>query len=253
MAEGTSSSKLASLGSAGLEALLDKLGPELIKALSPTEGLQVTPHTFQAIEQERRWRIDEAYLETHNDGKSKLNTPEPQTSTGYAGNKTKDSKLTASDINNVIDKHIKNMVKKQSEQQTKVPTFYRKRILTINMGAPGLKSSATIDVSFWADGFEIWAGYAGLAKASGFGSLFGNQALIVLNGVTFGNQFPMKYYLTLYGNLNLVGPKFLEFRGAVLVFPNGDLLGLYCETWARDGTNEQSLEFKKNEGYELQL
>lgn len=48
----------------GLKQLLGKLGkavdaaasPDMIQALSPTEGLDVKPHTFHATEQEGRWK-----------------------------------------------------------------------------------------------------------------------------------------------------------------------------------------------------
>ncbi len=51
-------------GGALLEAineLKEFLSPEMIQALSPTEGFEATPHTFQATEIEGRWKPDSSF------------------------------------------------------------------------------------------------------------------------------------------------------------------------------------------------
>src|SRR5947209_2727540 len=63
----------------GLKDLLSKVGkaldlanPELIRSLSPTEGLEVKPHAFQATEQEGRWKPAKEF------GQSRALEPPPQ-------------------------------------------------------------------------------------------------------------------------------------------------------------------------------
>src|SRR5262249_45346792 len=88
------------------------------------------------------------------------------------------------------------------------------KLLKETIFAPGY---VVIDANYIVDGTEIFAGYAGLAHASGFKSIYGHRAKIDIGGVIVGNYLPAAYLLGLSGYVNPVGPVFIEFRCGVVI------------------------------------
>jgi hypothetical protein len=121
-----------------------------------------------------------------------------------------------------------------------------------------LDSSARVGVWWYSDGLEIWGGFAGLSSATGFGSVFGQRALVELSGTPFGNYFPTRYFLAFSGYLNPVGPAYEEFRGAVSIKADSYTLEpLFCELSSRPlppGESEiRHADFRPLRGYDLKL
>jgi hypothetical protein len=119
--------------------------------------------------------------------------------------------------------------------------------------APG---SVIIDVNWLSDGVEILAGYAGVAQASGFLSLFGHRVKVDIAGTNVGNDLPASFLIGLSGYVNPVGPVFLEFRCGVVINADNDPIGVYGTWWKRDVTNNsgaKQLPAFTNDGWVINL
>ena len=176
---------------------------ELSAALTPPSALAVTPAIFQSIEQEGRWK-PASLMDPANTGRvlqlaghADISSPNPPT-----------LNLPYGDI-----------------KETNITLF------TLACSHPGVtvstvspyvqfskSSQVTIDATWWSDGLEIFAGYAGLSSASGFGSVIDDNASITLHAVPFGNYFPAAVFITWTGWFNPQGPAFCEFRGGIVVY-----------------------------------
>lgn len=225
--------------------------PEMIHALSPTEGFEVKPHTFQAIESEGRWKTQPDW--PAND--PRIFTP-PAKKIGKL-QKCRATILTI-DFDAINNKWIEAIL--PLLLQAYFPSAQSLQFATTTI-LQGLKnnnlsptgplgqllpsisraladfrnpSHAEIDAVWWSDGYEIWAGQAAAKHVNGFGSLYGHQARVELDGVSFGNYFPQSYFLTFTGFVNPVGPTFQELRGAVLLGADGSAKGQFCESSDRD-------------------
>jgi hypothetical protein len=259
---------LALLSEAG--DLLKEIGnelisPEMIRALSPTEGLEVTPHTFQAIESEGRWKKSPDWPQDD----PRIFTP-PAKKIGKL--RQWRATILKIELDKIDQKFIQTIIKLLlATLLPSVPklatTTNLNQIRSDPMGIlaplgkylPSLgraladlqnPSSAEIDAIWWSDGYEIWAGQAAAKHVRGFGSLFGHQARIELNGGWYGNYFPQSYCLTFTGFINPVGPVFQELRGAVLLGADGSAKGLFCERSDRDKReHEPVFEYSADDGY----
>jgi hypothetical protein len=240
----TAGPALAAAASGGIDFLVGKLtDPTFNDSLSPSQGLVVTPHTFSCVEQEGRWK---------------------SAAWGYGPGNSRDllSPITGPTPSKVATKPPADPVRPPSRsnhcplltlliQPALVPNQLPMGLtnvlirlagplsLLLNMSSVGIQNSATVDVTWWDDGLEIWGGYAGLApspKPTGFGSVFGHRARIDLAGCPFGNFLPARYLITASGWINPVGAQYYEFRCGVVIkagSPKPTLL--FSSVWDREG------------------
>jgi hypothetical protein len=117
----------------------------------------------------------------------------------------------------------------------------------------GGQSTAVINAQWDGDHMEIYGGEAGLGKATGFGSLYGHQARVEISGAQYGNYFPARYLITFSGYVNPMGPKFVEFKGGVILSPDGSRQPWSFEHWSRDEEPASSVDWDKDRGYVLKL
>lgn len=254
-----------------LTKLSELVSPEVIKALSPSEGLEVKSHTFNSIEQEGHWKGSafggDRRLEppdspaqsgpaTHSaalrPGGSRAGRPaQPAAGTAAAAgwsrrfaDRTEPTEATAAIL------HI-------SVPDSKFQWLVAAPQLLDFIGvAFGKKSDAYIDARWIKDGLEIWGGDAGLGRAKGFESLYGHQARVELDGIQYGNYFPSQYLITFSGNVNPLGPVFVEFKGGVIIGADGLRYPWYFEYWMRDGKEAVKVQresFNPDTGWVLDL
>lgn len=203
-AQGASSGLLGEIVKDVLGKLLD---PALVTALSPPAALQVTPVLFQAIEQEGRWKPK--WLVGKGDTDRRLELDKQLHSNSAPG----DFLLPPS----FFGEHK--------------PEFWsslaRHNQVLFNVGTKGVKANSkfVVDATWWGDDLEIWGGYAGLANAEGFGSIYNDNAACTLYAMPFGNYYPAQVMIAWSGWLNPVGPAYYEFRGAVIVNAAGGVSG----------------------------
>jgi hypothetical protein len=190
-----------SAGAQGIGAVSSVLSA--IPALGPQSGLQVVPVTFQAVEQEGRWK-PAVFVAASSPGRIfELQAIAPQTGqvpTSNPGTQAFWNSATTPEYWGTLSQCQANL-------------------FTITCG----QASFMVDATWWADGLEIWGGYAGLATATGFGSVMADMAYVSLSAIPFGNYFPAAVLVTWSGWVNPVGPPFWEFRGAVVLGADGSI------------------------------
>jgi hypothetical protein len=183
-----------------------------IQALGPQSGLQVEPVTFQSIEQEGRWKPQTLVADPSS-------TARVFELAGHAQNSSGGTPL----LNEMYGKVVQ----------------YNATLFTISVKAPPGSSNSvvTVDATWWADKLEIWAGYAGMASASGFSSVYDDMASIRLHAIPYGNYYPAQILITWNGWVNPTGPAYVEFRGATAIGADGAVGTLaYMQQWGRGET-----------------
>jgi hypothetical protein len=211
--------------------VLDKLmDPTFNSALGPQSALQVTPAIFQSVEQEGRWKPGGLVNRT-----------------GDVNSKGRVFELTD---------HAQDMNKKPVERKLQEPygpvVEHTAHLFTLDV--PGVSSTAlalailrvlgpsvpagvaaalvpaqeigvrctlTIDATWWSDGLEIFAGWAGMANATGFASIFNTTANVALQAIPFGNYYPASVLVTWSGWVNPIGPAYWDFRGGMVLNADG--------------------------------
>jgi hypothetical protein len=166
--------------------------PGVVGGLAPSAGLQVTPALFQSIEQEGRWKPLTFLVQPASAARDfEFNTKHPSLYQFGGVNGQKYGQL-------------------QQAAQT---------LLTIKCSSG---SQVVIDATWWYDELEIYAGFAGMASAAGFGSSnFNDTASISLQAISFGNYFPAEVLIVWTGWVNPTGTNYKEFRGGIVVNANG--------------------------------
>ncbi len=249
------------------------LDPTFNEALSPSAGLQVTPITFSSVDQEGRWKIPEWNFSQWNtqaiqenrvlsnpimyksllDNGSVPNpanaavTFYPGVGAGASATKRGYGRLLTIDIpkpssaSNYIGIALAAM---GSVIPAVVPVVLNNTILA--------EAYAEISADWQHDGLEIWGGFAGLTNAKGFGSVFGHRANVQLAGTIYGNYMPASYLITMTGNVNPLGPAYIEFRCAAVIQAGKSIQPLYGQQWDRDG-KQQDLHFGAKTGFVLNL
>jgi hypothetical protein len=243
-----------------LAALKELVSPEMIRALSPTEGFEAKPHTFQAVETEGRWKQEKDF--------SKRGLwPNPKTVTGLG--KYQATLLTI-EVRTIDPKWIETLVPlifqsmfpstklaataMLNSRSLAIPPSVQKILPQISRAIADLEkpASAEVEALWWSDGLEITWGQAAAKHVKGFGSLFGHQARVELDGVSYGNYFPLSYCVTFTGFVNPIGPVFEEIRGAVKLNADGSVEGLFCERSNRDKDKPVPVTYSgKEKGYIL--
>jgi len=173
-----------------------------VPLLGPQSGLQVSPVTFQSIETEGRWKPE------------RLVAPSSQSRIFELEGQVSRRPVSLTD---------------PSTYQSQTPelwgplTVYRRTLFTVECNPGGGRvGKFSVDASWWADGLEIWGGYAGLAHAEGFQSVVDNMASASLHAVPFGNYYPAEALIAWSGWLNPHPTgAFLEFRGAIRLGADG--------------------------------
>jgi hypothetical protein len=254
------------------ELVTEVLNPEMIRALSPTEGFEAKPHTFQAVETEGHWKLPPDWPPS--DSRA-LAPPSKRVSKVRMHTAT----ILSIDFKAIDAKYIQALLQLLIQSLLPSPTLATLANLATTALPPGIGgnffnpsgplgkllpslaraladlqvgSSAEIEAVWWSDGFEIWGGQAAAKHVRGFGSLFGHQARVELEGVPFGNYFPTSYCLTFTGFVNPVGPTFEELRGAVKLGADGSASGLFCQRSNRDKKEPEDVSFGGPEsGYAL--
>lgn len=191
------------------------LGPDIVQAFNPSVGLQVTPAVFQSVEQEGRWKpaslvapgssARQFELAGHAETSS---PPKPKLHERYAPLKQASATLF-----------------KISMPAPSNPLKFLGPLLG-DIGSLMSDSSLTIYATWWTDGMEIWGGYAGLAQATGFLSVYHHRANISLQAIPFGNYYPALALITWSGWVSGYDyDHYFEFRGAIVVRADDQVLG----------------------------
>lgn len=211
----------------------------MIEAMSPKSALQVTPVVFQSTEQEGRWKPFEM-----------LDAVTSGTRAFVAGKQEQnyEAALNSSSALVVAKPYGKVLVKRSPLFTLKVED----------------KSVAVIDVNWWYDGLEIWAGLASLMQAIGFGSVYSDTASATLQATVLGNYYPAKVFITWSGWLNPNGNEYWEFRGGIVVSADGRIgnkavsnLGedtdnpCFMQQWGRDKKEPIDLKWNDSQGFTL--
>jgi hypothetical protein len=223
-----------------IEALGKVTDPTLIQALGPQSGLQVTPVNFQSIEQEGRWKPVAMVDKTSSPGRNFVLTKQ---------------------LDNATSENSKAIGVRQPYGDV------IQNIATVFTLTTALGSKVSCDAIWWSDGLEIFAGYCGMAQATGFGSVYNDMALFAFQAIPFGNYWPAAVLLTWSGWVNPVGPDYYEFKGAITLSAvgstalNGGKLGKggiaqsrpsYVQAWSR-GKQPIDVPWNNNAGFDLNL
>jgi hypothetical protein len=196
--------------------------PTLNNALGPQSGLQVTPVIFQSIESEGRWKPGGLVNSDASDGTltsagrvfelsghaEPLDPPLPLTPTlqePYGPLKAQHMNIFTVQVNG-------------ASLASALPDIWK--VLNGDSGSAAT-SSFTVDATWWYDGLEIYAGWAGLANATGFGSAFNSNANVELQAIPFGNYYPASILLMWSGWVNPIGSDYWEFRGGIVLNADG--------------------------------
>ncbi|HEV2647275.1 MAG TPA: hypothetical protein VGU46_12995 [Acidobacteriaceae bacterium] len=245
---------------AAVQELAGKLvDPSFLVAMGPQSALQVTPVTFQAVESEGRWKppgiLDPAQMiaDPENNGKT---IPDPAHPGSMSRVFESNSKLRGA-----VPYSFKDV--KSAKFGKLKPQHAVLFTLTCSSG-----SQVVIDARWWSDGAEIYGGYAGMASAKGFGSIYNDMASITLQATPFGNHYPAQVLITWTGWVNPVGPTYKEFRGAFLISADGIHLDLdpngeqprYVDSWDRGnnpmkggGNVDRNDNWASDTGFELKV
>jgi len=224
-------------------SFIDKLtDPGLNVALGPQSALQVTPVIFQSVEQEGRWKpgslvnSDPNSLIPSNGRVFEL--------TGHAEEKypalTPLTPSLTEPYGSIQEKNVKLFtVKVPGASLNSVLSDIWKLLSSDGQGAT--TCTFTVDATWWYDGLEIYGGWAGLANATGFGSVFNTTASVALQAIPFGNYFPASVLVTWSGWVNPIGPDYWEFRGGMVLNADGTNSAsrakgppAYMKYWGRD-------------------
>jgi hypothetical protein len=193
-----------------LGALAD---PGLIEALNPSVGVRVAPVVFQSIEPEGRWKpnslVDKPSsagrvfeLAGHSEGSRHVSKPQLSERYGRV-------EVTARTLMSI---HMPGPIAGVSVQRMALAH----EVTT--------DSSLSIYVTWWWDGLEIWAGYAGLGHANGFFNIYDSRAQVDLQAIPFGNYYPAATLITWSGwTSGFDYAHYFDFRGAVVVRADGKL------------------------------
>jgi hypothetical protein len=245
---------LVALGSKALDLALD---PAFNEALSPSEGLTVTPLMFGSTEQEGRWKLEEWH---------------------YNHDRILSNPILVGPVASPADRPVKDSTKRVCKPLLtitiqKPPNAYD-FLSTLNKAIEALRlpiefpvvlieqiaknsilqdASAEISADWQHDELEIWGGFAGLTNAKGFSSVFGHRASVQLNGTVYGNYLPGSYLIGITGFVNPVGPKYVEFRCAAVIQAGKPIQSLWGERWDRDGGKPTKLEFTQDKGFNLAI
>ena len=220
-------------------------GAAAIQALGPQSALQVNNVTFQSIEQEGRWKPVRL-------------VQQQDPSSGQVSSSGRNFVLNQQDAyaqQNASSGNTGNSTVVLAEPYGKL-TGKQVRVFTINCGQT---SQVIVDVTWWYDLLEIWAGYFGQASAKGFTSTFSDTASITLHALPFGNYYPAKVLLTWMGWVNPVGTEYWEFRGGIVVSADGNIGArysadmtsdnpCYMQKWQR-GQTPTGLDWDDEEGF----
>jgi hypothetical protein len=162
-------------------------------SMSAYSGLSVSPVLFQAVEHEGRWK-PASLFENGNENPRVFQTKQQKT-------------RSANDLFGLYGSRI---------------VEYRRPLFRLETGAI-VKSIVQMDAVYWADGLEIWGGYAGMSQAEGFGNKLSDNASVSLYSISFGNYFPASVMIAWSGWISPIDPnrRFLEFRGWCVVCANG--------------------------------
>lgn len=253
---------------AALKTLTD---PAFVVALGPQSALDVTPVAFQSVEQEGRWKPDSLVAKSNRPGRV-------LELAGHAENADKPPKspqLTPPNPANLVRKNCPLFSLDMPCIQSYLPDA---------LSGPNTtqRSTLLVDATWWCDGLEIYGGYAGLANAQGFGSVWDTMAHVTLQATPWGNYYPAATLLTWSGWANPIGPQYWEFRGGLVVRADQSNSGqdqskpgyhdlippaaprqaymdapayknapAYMEAWARDTSSPQIAGWQKNVGFKL--
>jgi hypothetical protein len=201
------------------------IDPATIEGLSPSSALQVTPATFQSIEQEGRWKPDDIL-----DDKSKAGRP--------LGIKLSSGSGQTYNIGQ----------SKETAYGSITRSFEYIVSITCTSG-----SQVYIGVTWWSDGLEIYAGLAGMYSSAGFGSVYSDTASISLQAIPLGNYYPAQALITWTGWVNPAGPDYWEFLGAFGVSATGKIsqsIQPMMLAWQR-GKKPSFLKWSSKNGFEL--
>jgi hypothetical protein len=241
---------LLAAAAAAAKALANISDPAVIVALGPQSALQVTPVTFQSVEQEGRWKPLSFVASPSSTGRAF----EIQGHTGKASG----GKIQLAEPYGKVT-------------QCACPLFSLDMpSIQDTLGQSGARSTLLVEAMWWADGLEIHGGYAGLGRATGFGSVWDTMASITLQATPFGNYYPATTLLTWSGWVNPIGPAYWEFRGALLVRADGTNNGAdqptpqysatelaqrppaYMDVWGRqEAEKTQADNWNKSKGFLL--
>jgi hypothetical protein len=232
------------LSLAAAQQVLEKLtDPAFNEALSPSQGLVVTPHTFSCLEQEGRWKHENWGYNKPRDFTSPIlpdppdkvaQSPPPDVVTPPSPKKLRrwplfDLKIDQSPLASQLLMGIGGAVQ--------IPLGGSLLPTLLKLSSIGNVNLARVEVMWWDDALEIWGGYAGLSPgATGFGSVFGHRAHIDVTGCAYGNFLPARYLLVGSGWVNPVGPQYYEFRwGLVVRAGQARPTMLFGSVWDREG------------------
>jgi hypothetical protein len=232
----------------GLDMAKLLIDPAFNEALSPAQGLEVTPHVFASLEQEGRWKYQMWGFPEERNLTNSLTGDEPMPDAMSRPTPSPPSigTLLTLQINKLT---VPDEILLGIGATLAVPLAGSALTPLIKASAAGDVNSATISVMWWSDGLEIWGGVAGLVQAKGFGSVFGHRARIDVTGTAFGNYFPARYLIMASGWLNPLGPQYYEFRcGAIAQAGYTRLTPLFGEVWDRDG-RRVALQPSVSDGY----
>jgi hypothetical protein len=220
--------ELIGAGAGPAKAIIDKLiDPTLNTALGPPAGLQVSPAVFQSVEQEGRWK-PRSLVDAGNNGRifelanhaEAASPPEPQLAERYGGLVQHQATLFTIEMPGIATEgELLALVTKFVLGNTQSAITAFKQLVKDDV------CTLTVDAIWWADGLEIFAGYAGLATATGFGSVFNTTANVTLQAIPFGNYYPAAALVSWAGWVNPIGPGFWEFQGATVLTAAGDTSG----------------------------
>ena len=229
--------------------------------LGPQSGLQVTPVVFQSIEQEGRWKPVSLVDQDHSPGRNFelnqqiANAANPSQAAFYRSQLTPELWGTVSQSRN---------------------TLFTVSCSSLLRGP----SSFSVDATWWADGLEIWGGYAGLSQAQGFRDVLDDMAAASLYAAPFGNYYPARMLIGWSGWVNPVGENYFDFRGAIVLSADGTLAGsgssgasltpvkistptnssgssqltslpAFMQYWARDGSDPKNVSWDNQSGFSL--
>jgi hypothetical protein len=239
-----SSGGLLSTVSGLLQQLLDisANAAATIQAFGPQNALQVTPVTFQSIEQEGRWKPP-GILDPSSDGRA-FELQQQATYYGQIGNQSGPQVLA---------------------EPYGPPKFYSVPVLKLVCESfpTTLPSQVVITATYWADGLEIWSGFCGMSQAQGFESVFNDMASISFAAVPFGNYYPAQVLITWAGWFNPVGKKYADFKGGIVLSadggkpPNNNSYAppkpCYMVAWDRDGSAVEIDNWNDKDGFVLSL
>jgi hypothetical protein len=189
-----------------LAALKTLTDPAFVVALGPQSALDVTPVSFQSVEQEGRWKPESLVAASNRPGRV----------LEFAGHAEDPKKLPKSP--QLTPPNPAQLVEVNCPLFSLDMPCIQSHLPGILTGANTVqRSTLLVDATWWCDGLEIYGGYAGLAKAQGFGSVWDTMAHVSLQAIPWGNYYPAATLLTWSGWVNPIGPQYWEFRGGMVV------------------------------------